>query len=221
MNKNIKPLPEYDDKTIYPHFKVLSSSQFLAYEKDPRQFFNDYELGAKSEGTLKMSQGRVFSALYADRTLPFREYLKQMGAKPRVADRFEYAIKLMPVLKGGHPEYPLIANYGGWGFRATLDDFVEEIHVIVENKTGEKVWTQERADTDDQINFQAWSHLVKYTTVPKKIIVNWVDLRAGSNQILNSFITKRSLTQLKEFQKRVDVVIANLEAGNFSTHLYG
>ena len=218
--QDLKPLPEYDSVTIYPHFNVLSSSQFLTYEKDPQKFYTEYVIGAKNGGTVKMAQGRIFSAMYADRSLPFREHLMAIGAKGRIADRFDYAIKLMPVLKGGSPEYPLLADFGGWGFRATLDDFVESQDVIIENKTGEKAWSQERADTDDQITFQAWCFWVKYKRLPKKIVLNWVDLRPSTNKFLHCFVTTRNVQDMQEFHERVQVVIDNLNAENFSTPLY-
>jgi hypothetical protein len=219
--KELLPLPEYDYETIYPHKKALSSSQFLLYEKDPAKFYVLYVLAPRTEKpSLAMEEGRIFSALYADRSLDFRAYLSAVGAPPRIADRFGEVIKLFPVLKGGSPEYPLRVKHGDWEFRATLDDFVEKQYTIIENKIGEREWTQERVNFDDQLTFQAWCHWKKYGVPPRKIILNWVDCRPRTTKYLKSFNTTRSVRALKQFEDRVDVVIENLEAGNFSKNIY-
>lgn len=219
--KVLVPLPEYDSATIYPHQQALSSSQFLLYEKDPAEFYVRYVLAPNAqEPSVAMAQGRIFSALYADRSLDFRAHLLAVKAPPRIADRFEAVIKLFPVLKGGSPEYPLRVKHGEWEFRATLDDFVEKQYTIIENKTGEREWTQERVNFDDQLTFQAWCHWKKFGVPPRKIILNWVDCRARATRYLQSFSTTRSVRALKQFEDRVDLVIENLQAGNFSKNIY-
>lgn len=217
---HLEPLPEYNLKDLYPNTKCLSSSQFKRYEEDPAKFYVEYVLGIRGEPTVKMQQGVIFSALYANRKLDYKAHLHNCHAPARVGDIFGEVIKRFPVLKGGHPEFPLIGKHGGWKFRATLDDFVEKLLVIVENKTGEKEWTQERSDNDDQVTFQAWCHWKEYGVVPKKIILNWVDLRRNTSRRLWTFTTKRTLKQLQAFEERVDYVIENIEAGNFTKSLY-
>lgn len=218
---NLPPLPAYDLSSIYPNEKCLSSTQFLTYEEDPAMFYVVYVLGGKEEGSTAMEIGRIFSALYADRTLPFKEYLCQAGAPKHIAQRFEDAIKLFPILKGGYPEYPLIAEHRGWKFRASLDDYVADTLTIIENKTGQKEWTQERTNFSEQITFQAWCHWKKFGVVPRKIYLNWVSTKTKTSKLIQTFSTTRSIKALKEFERRVDTVIDNLEAGNFSRNIYG
>ena len=213
-------LPSYDFASLYPNTKTLSSSQFLCYEKDPKDFYVKYVLGANKTKSVAMSIGSIFSALYADRQIDFRKLLQEAGAPKRIADLFEQVIKRFPMLKNGNAEFPMICEHNGWKFRATLDGFVEEYHTIIENKTGQVEWTQERANFTDQITFQAWTHWKKYKIPPRKILVNWVNTKANANKPVHSFNTSRSIKNLKMFERRVDVVLENLEAGNFTKQIY-
>lgn len=213
-------LPEYDRKSLYPNTKMLSSSQFLCYEKDPAFFYERYCLPNDDTGTVKMQIGRIFSALYQNRELDYRTYLTEAKAPKRIADLFGEVITKFPVLNGGYPEYPLTTEFSGWGFRATLDDFVERHFTVIENKTGEREWTQERVNFDDQLTFQAWVHWKKYGVPPRTIILNWVNTKAGARTVLQSFKTSRSIRGLKLFEERVQTVVENLEAGNFTKNIY-
>lgn len=218
--KKVKPLPKYDLKGIYPNKKCISSSQFKSYEESPAQFYLEYVLGIRKPPTVKMLQGVIFSALYADRTLDHAHHLHECGAPARVAEIFEKVIKRFPIQKGGQPEYPLKAKHRGWTFRATLDDYVHHRRFIVENKTGEAEWTQERVDADDQVTFQVWCHWKKHKEMPDGGILNWVDLRKNSTQRLKTFPIYRTVKQMLQFEERVNRVIDNLEANNFTTSLY-
>lgn len=214
--KNLKGL-DYDFATIYPNKKCLSSSQFLDYEKDPADFYVRWVLGAK-RSSAAMEVGRIFSALYADRTLDHRALLFAAGAKPWIADLFDDVIRRFPVLKGGHPEFPLQANFEGWQFRATLDDFVADQDVIVENKTGAVPWTQARADNSSQITFQCWVHFRLTGRLPG-VIVNWVNTAKARAQIA-TFRTRRTVQDIHQFDDRARAVLQHLEAGNFSQPIY-
>ena len=160
--------------------------------------------------------GRIFSALYADRTLDYRALLHEAGASARIGHLFEEAMKGFPVLQDGKPETPLYAKYGQWELRATLDDFVRRHSTIVENKTGTTVWDQARVNGHDQLTFQAFVHWKKYGIPPRNIIVHWVDCRSSATQLIHTFQTTRALRHLEQFAARVDTVIANLEVENFT-----
>lgn len=216
----LKPLPEYKLKELYPNKKTLSSSQFLKYEESPSDFYIEYVCGVKKEPSAPMLIGSIFSALYEDRTLDYKAHLHEAKAPKRIPDLFEQAIALMPVQKNGHPEYPLIAKYRGWSFRATLDDFVEPTYTVIENKTGKAEWNQERVNFSDQLTFQAWCHWKKYGVVPRAIILNWVDTSAHSKKTIQTFKTTRSIRAMTLFEARIDVVLYNLEAGNFTRPIY-
>lgn len=216
---NLK-IDDYDVKSLYPNCKCLSSTQFLDYEKSPANFYTRWIVGESNGGSVSMKIGRIFSALYKNRELDFRGLLKEAKAPTRYADLFEQVIKLFPILKGGNPEFPLIAKHKGWELRATLDDFVKNQFTIIENKTGQVEWTQERTNFSDQITFQAWCHWKKYKVPPKQIILNWVDCRPKATKLVHTFKTSRSLKALKMFENRIDTVIENIEAGNFTKFIY-
>lgn len=209
-------IPEYDSQSLYPYRKALSSSQFLRYEESPELFYTEYVMGIKKPPSKPMLIGSVFSALHADRQFDFRQALADINAPKHLADLFEREIKKLPVVPA---EVPLICNYNGWELRATLDGFVEDEYTIIENKTGQTEWTQERANYSDQITFQAFCHWKKYGVIPKKIIVNWLCTKSKSNGV-RTFKTSRSIQNLKNFSKRIDVVLANIEAENWTTPIY-
>jgi hypothetical protein len=209
-------LPEYDRHTLYPHRQALSSTQFLDYEHSPGEFYLRWVLGVRGAPSLPRQIGRIFSALYADRTLDYRALLSEAGAPARIGQLFAEALQCLPVLQGGQPETPLYAQYGQWELRATLDDFVRRHSTIVENKTGTTVWDQERVNGHDQLTFQAFVHWQKYGIPPRTIIVNWVDCRPSATQLIHTLQTTRSLRHLEQFAARVDTVIAHLEAEHFT-----
>ena len=212
----LKKLLEYDTKSIYPHKKALSSSQFLLYEKSPAEFYVKYELGAKQENSLPMMIGSIFSAAYADRSFPFVEHLTALGCTVSFVETFGKALAKLPVVKGGVPETPIWAKYDGWKFRATLDDWVEERGIDIENKTGQKPWTVTRVNESDQITFQAWAVWKTYGRPPHKIILNWWNTRIKSYADVRTFETSRTVSECMAFEKRVAVVIENLNAKNFT-----
>lgn len=216
----LPPLPEYDSKSIYPNEKALSSSQFLLYEKDPQAFWLKYALGARGDSSQAMDIGRIFSAAYADRSLPFAHYLEEAGCKPKFILQFGEALAKFPVLKGGHPELPIWVSFNGWKFRATLDNYLDWDYLVVENKTGKMPWTQERVNFSDQITFQAWTHWKKHKVPPRKIVLNWWNTAVTSYVDIKSFNTSRTVRALKQFEERVEVVVENLEAHNFTRPIY-
>lgn len=206
-------LPEYDLLGIYPHKRVLSSSQVLLYLKDPQAFYTTYQLGVAKDETVPMLVGRIFSALYADRKYPVREALTQIGAPRHLADRFETVIKRLPVTEA---EVPFHVEHNGWGFRITLDGYEGKVYTIVENKTGQTAWTQERTNTDLQLTMQGWAHKKLKDVPPRRIILNYVDTRPSAKTILQSFNTSRSTKAIANFEKLVEMAIEGIEAGNWT-----
>lgn len=212
-------IPEYDIASIYPNFKCLSSSQFLTYEKDPQQFYMEYVIGVKRQSDA-MLIGSLFSACYENRNInPVPLLSMRLHCKKDFIDLFIAVLKSFPVQRGGHPEYPLKCEFMGWEFRATLDDYIEDTMTNIENKTGKVLWDKDRVNFSDQITFQSWVHW-KAKGVPfRRIILNWWNTGKKTRDV-RTFKTSRSLKNLKEFEKRVENVIKNLEAKNFTNPIY-
>lgn len=219
-------LPSYDRATLYPNKKRLSSSQFLKYEENPCLFYTDYVIGVHRESSPAMVIGSIFSAVYADRDFPYIRALDTLvpvgKSRPHIArakERFAKALAIFPPI---NPEYPLIAEFNGWEFRASLDDVFLDTHTIIENKTGETEWTQERTNFSEQITFQAWAYWKKYGIIPRKIMLNWVDLRStpSASSLPVTFKTSRSISALQQFENRIKYVIENIDAGNFTNQIY-
>jgi hypothetical protein len=213
-------LPKYDSASLYPHTKRISSSQFISYLRNPQEFYLNHTMGITTRPTSnKMIIGSIFSALYQNRNFNYKKCLTEIKEQKYIP-LFERNIKKFPVIKGGHPEFPFIVKVGDWEIRITLDDFVKDDFIIIENKTGQTEWTQERVDTDPQLSLQAWGCWKTLGVPPKKIFLNWLDMRPKTRQELRTFKTSRSMKTLKFYQTLVEMVIKNIEAGNFTKSIY-
>lgn len=209
-------IPEYDHETIYPNAKRISSSQFLLYLENPQQFYIENVLGLRREATTPMLIGRIFHACYENRSIDPVPLLKELGCKPEFCHMIVDALARFP--KANKPETALIAAFSGWEFRATVDDIYPNVHTIIENKTGGKPWTQDRANTDWQITFQAWCYWKKYGIMPRRITLNWVDTSSKTVKI-KSFHTTRRIAKLREFDRIAQLVIEGIECENWTTQV--
>src|SRR3990167_9025745 len=157
---------EYNKKGLYPGKKVLSSTQFSDYEQSPQKFYARWVMGIDGKETESMKIGRFFSELYATRKDSVYQKMLEAKVPKRIIGLFQRVLPAFLTLAAWlklnyQTEFPLTCKYRGWGFRATLDGFIQKKHVIIENKTGKTEWTQDRADRSDQITFQAWVHWKK------------------------------------------------------------
>ena len=213
-------LPIYDSASLFPNAKRLSSSQIICYDKKPEEFYLRHVLGVNAEPSVAMRIGSIFSALYQNRNLNYKKFLCEMHGAVKYIQLFERNIKKFPVIKNGHPEYPFIVKLGDWELRITLDDFVKDQFVIIENKTGQTEWTQERVDEDFQVTMQAWGCWKTLGVLPKKIFLNWLDMRPNTRKELWTFKTSRTMKQVRECEKKLEVIIKNIEIGNFTKSIY-
>lgn len=212
---------DYHAEKLYPHTKVLSSSQFIDYARDPRKFYERWIAGFAMKRSAALEVGSAFAEYYADRSFDYRAYLLGCGQKipSRLIDVIGEAIKYFP--KPFMPEHELIVPFEGWEFRITLDDFYPKQKVIAEHKTSALGWNQETCDTHVQITLQAWGFWKLNGTPPKHVQVNWVDTSFNPPQLVQSFKTKRSVANLEAFEKTVIVpVLKHLESGNFSRLIF-
>ncbi len=218
MNSKRKSvLPEYDTKSIYPNKKALSSSQVLLYEKDPSEFYLRYELGVGGEKSVPMLVGSVFSALHEHRDFDYKTVLAEIGAPKHIPDLFATVIPRFPVVPA---EQVFNAKFGKWNIRVTLDGYVEDQCTIIENKTGQMRWDKQRANTDEQLTMQAWAHWKIKGVIPKQILLNWVNTQKTCTKQLQTFKTTRSVSAVKNFERRLEVIIAGIEAKNWTKPLY-
>lgn len=211
----------YNLADLYPNKKCLSSSQFLTYEDDPKQFYMEYVLGVRRKESKAMSFGKIFSAYFADRKFDWRTEMGNAGiTNKRLYVLMEQSMSLMPVLPKKDCEYEVKPKYRGWTFRATLDGYVPDNQDNIENKTGQVEWTQERVNFSDQITFQNWCKWKRDGVQFRKNILNWVDTGARSTKLIRTFKTSRSIKALQQFEKRIDAVIDGIESKNFTRKIY-
>ncbi len=206
-------IPAYDFKSLYPYTKTLSSSQVLLYAEDPAAFYTEYVLGVRREASVAMMVGSIFSELHCDRKYDFKAALAEAKAPKRIAELFENVIKKFPKVPA---EVVMICKHNGWKFRATLDGYVHEEHIDIENKTGQVEWTQERTNFSQQITFQAWCKWKRDGIVFKKILLNWVSTKPRPQKVLSTFKTSRTVKALKQFENIIDLVIEGIEAENWT-----
>ncbi len=217
---------DYKANELWPHTKVLSSSQFLLYLASPERFGVEYKDGLpRSEGHA-LRLGRGFSEAFADRQFDLRAYAKAEKLRMPEVERLIAALPLLAHAERCEEE--LFADVGrGWKLRATLDGYNPSRWEIIENKIGAEPndytrrmgipmgWTQERVNFDNQLTFQAFVHWKAITVQPSRIVLNWIPT-TKSKTMVHRFKTSRSIAKLKQFGDLVAVVIENIEAGNFS-----
>jgi len=208
---------DYNAKALYPHHKKLSSTQVLDYAKDPALFHLRWVDGVPMKMSPALAFGIGFAEAYADRNFDYKTYMLKYKVAKRLISHMDYVLPMFPELPKGCAEYELICEHRGWKFRITLDGFLEDQGMVIENKTGQLVWDQNVCDNHPQITMQSWAYRKKYGKLAKKIMVNWVDTSTQAKKPIHTFHVKRSISELNVFEKNViDKVIDNLEAGNFS-----
>lgn len=207
----------YNKTELYPNTKSLSSSQLIYYPKDPYQFYCEWVMKMERPKSPAMCFGIAFSEAYADRSFDYVTYCLENKVNKRLIGLMAEVLPLFPALPEEDCEFELWIDHRGWKFRVTLDGFIPDDGIIIENKTGQVYWHQERVDDDLQLTIQIWAYWRKYGELPKQLLLNWVDTSAQATKKIWTFKTKRTITQLKAFEKYyLDVVIDNLEAKNFS-----
>lgn len=181
----------------------LSWSRFRKYEDDPQKYFTEYILGLKPPPTRKMIFGSMFSKAYEDRTLDFAAELKREGFTADYVRVMSTALVMLPDIGKENCEVTFRSAYSEMDLLGIFDGYLKQDLCIIENKTG-KLWTQERADTDDQLTFYALLHLLKTNWLPGRITLNSVKEGTGA---VHSFETARNNNQIGELRKRIDCVI--------------
>jgi hypothetical protein len=208
---------DYKKETLYPNTKVLSGSQILDYAKDPHEFHMKWMLGVENKKSPALMFGSIFSEAFADRDWDYLSYCKEHKVNPRLISLLQKVLPLFPVLPKKNCEYEIIVpikEMKGWKVRVTLDGYLDR--AIIENKTGQLVWNQEVCDNHPQLTLQQWAVWKKTGKLPTEHIVNWVDTSAQSQKPIYTFYTERTLKQLKDFEKSLIGVVANIAAGNFT-----
>ena len=212
----------YDRENAYPNKKILTSSQFLLYEKDPQAFYMEYKLGVRRPSTNPMNGGKLFAAMCADRKFDYRKAFEDLKIAPkRLLAVMEDAISRIPEMPKKNCEYVLMPKFkNGWKIRATLDMYVPENPDDIEFKTGQTVWDQARVDDSDQLTFQALAQKLAKKVKFRKIFLNWIDFRAKATKLIHPFETKRSDEQLQAMHDRIEAVMENIDAENWTNPIY-
>lgn len=206
---------DYNHDELYPNHKCLSSSQVIGYLESPSKFWEEYVVGMKRSESEAMFIGKIFSAMYADRKFKWKEAMSGKVTNARIYRALETAIKAFPEIPKKCCEYALKCKYRGWTFRATLDGYWDN-RIDIENKTGQREWNQDRADESMQVTFQYWVKWIKDGVLFDECQLNWVDLRASAPQLVQTFITHRSIEDVQKFQELIDYVIDGVEAEDWS-----
>lgn len=92
----------------------------------------------------------------------------------------------------------------------SIADLVTEDDGIIEYKTGKR-WTQDRADTDPQLTFQALTFKALYHKDPKRIIVE--NMVTNKVPVRNMVETKRDNEDYMALVARINVVVEGINKG--------
>ena len=210
---------QYAPETLYPKTKRLSGTQILDYAKSPSDFYIKWIAGFGIKRGVALEVGVAFGELYADRSFDYVTYLKDRKTPARLIQLVVDVMRYFPPAQ--NPEYEMIVPHRGWEVRVTLDDFYPDQATIVEHKTSALMWTQEVVDNHTQVTMQQWAYWKLHGKVLKKHYLHWVDTGTHPRKAVETFISKRSVAQLKEFEREVlDRVIDGLEAENFINNIY-
>lgn len=209
---------QYAHETLYPKTKRLSGTQLLDYAKSPSDFYIKWIAGFGIKRGVALEVGVAFGELYADRSFDYVTYLRDRKVPTRLVQLVGDVMRYFPPAQ--NPEYEMIVPHRGWEIRITLDDFYPEQNTIVEHKTSALLWTQEVVDEHAQVTLQNWGYWKLNGKVPKHLL-HWVDTGTHPRKAIETFKGKRTVAQLKEFEREVlDIVIDGLEAENFINAIY-
>jgi len=226
MNSNNKKTKgmSYNSEELYPNQQMLSSSQFRMYKRDPSEFFKRYVLGVKNPRFDKSEAihfGRVLAATFEDEDFDWRtafdEFNDGKGIRPyRLYDLLPEAIEKLPSIPTELCEFSLKAQHEDWVYRATLDAFVPDMKSIIEVKSGQLEWTQERVDNADQLTFAAWCYWKINKELPELIRLFWVDTGANPERTIQTFDTERTEKQLEDFTEQLETVVHGIETKHWT-----
>jgi hypothetical protein len=94
----------------------------------------------------------------------------------------------------------------------SIADLVTEDDIIVENKTGKK-WSQDRADLDPQLTFQAMTFRALYGYDPRKIVVENLVVNKVKDPYRNVVDTQRAETDYTAMINRINTVLDAINKG--------
>ena len=148
--------------------------------------------------------------MYADRKTDFTPDLVQAGASSALIARFKRALICLP--KPDKAEYSSECRINGWTIAARLDG-IKGVNII-ENKTGKVAWTQSRVESSLQQTLQSWARWKETGKVPP-LTLNWIDTDTAHDEFLQTFKTKKSVDQLREFEERIVDVTNGIKEERF------
>lgn len=202
-------------RKIKPPLKYISHSQFWLFNNNPAEYYQQYYIARVDQPTDKMIFGKIFQEAWSDPKYDYKTELKKAGFTPSKELVIERALqhpdtKRLPVSKTEKKVYAkgLGLNYQIMGI---LDGFSDG--EIIENKTG-KVWSKKMVDESDQITWYSLLVYIKYGYMPKFRLQSF----NSNNGMPTIYVGKRKVGQLKELVKRINSMVARIEAGDFNNY---
>lgn len=194
-----------------PFKTYYSYSRLWCWLRDPQQYYRQYVLKMKDEPTDKMILGSIFSDAYADPKFDYRAALVKpqkfytpcppnLTFTPDFARNMEKALSHKKMLrlpknmceqtiKVESKICPLLAKHDG-------RDAKGKNVLIIENKYGTP-WTEEKANTEDQITFYAY---VDYLTTGKIPLIRLQSVNSKNGEVVAFEVnkTKEQFVPLEE-----------------------
>jgi len=214
MPPNLPPLPAYDHASIFPHAKVMSSSQLKLALDSFVEFTERYVLGVPMDESKALKFGRLFAACYADRGIDPQPYFAADKLGPTgLLDAMRDALRKLPRLPGGEAEHAIFAEVPGtdWKIRVTLDDWCPERRIDREVKTGGVPWTQERADNDFQVSLQCLALALRDFSPPSVVELQWFSTKQRGVGGWQTFKTNRTAYQLAHVLDTIRPILRRID----------
>ena len=200
----------------------LSMAQGTALHKGAE--FN-YKQKIVSRADLPVNEVKDFSAAAFDDEIQSNGYVlgddeASMGKEKAVGAAKDKAVELAELYaKESAPQYQpleveakvLIVLPSSTHNLLSIADLITEDDGIVEYKTGKK-WTQDRADTEPQLTFQAMTFKALYHRDPKKIVIENM-VSSTKTPYRNPIETTRTEADYQTMINRINAVLDGINKG--------
>jgi hypothetical protein len=201
---------------MIPHHikkKRLSWTGFNLYWNNPEDYFERYVLRVPQKISNAMKLGSIFQKAFTDRTFNYQQELMENKLGGKNVDIIENALKVMPDIGKKNCEIEIVVPFYKLSLLGIFDGYLSKSYQIIENKFSGWQWTQQDADDNLQITFYSLVHFLKFKVPPLKITLNHICSKTGE---VKSFNTKRSVKQLKDFEKNVKYAIDGILIGDWT-----
>lgn len=186
--------------------REVSFSEFTSFQEGLAPYYNKYIMGIREPASRPMILGNILHGACLEKKSLTEELEKQYFT----SDTIRVCKKILenPIWEEvEHPEHLLVVPEK---YQARIDDFHSNVPLIRDLKTGEQLWTQDRADQSTQLTFYAMVYFDLFGTIPELEIIS-ASTKSGKVVVLK---TQRDEFQIEALRYEVDNMIDFLKRHN-------